>query len=227
MKYKIELPQIIIHRDKKIPPNWVKIVKEGILLNKKYFSLNKQFHIYICDNKKTFSKLSWLNSPKGASGCVRTDGNVVIRTPDEIAKMERGKKNQFKGVLIHEMNHAFWRQNIGKFKPVWLSEGIANFVADYFMWPKNYKYKPSDYGFTDKNLEFRYIEKRVWNDIVRKYYIWTAFTTYLIKKNGKTKLIKLLKELTKNNLKENYHKQFKKIFKKTEKEWFEKFLSEN
>ena len=227
MKYKVKLPLIIIHRNKKIPSNWVKIVKEGILLNKKYFSLNKQFHIYICDNRQSFAKLSKLKSPNGASGSVGSMGNVSIMGPEEIAKMKYGKRSQFKGVLIHEMNHVFWKQNIGEFKPHWLSEGLANTICKHFVWPENYKYKPSDYNYTHKILEFRYMEKRSWKDIHMKYYIWAEFTRYLIKKNGNTKLKILLKELTKNNLKENYHKQFKKIFKKTEKEWFEKFLREN
>ena len=104
------------------------------------------------------------------------NGIIFILSPDAFPKYSSHKKEEFWQVLKHEYCHIYFRQITGGSYPLWLNEGLANYLAGQ----KKNGGNPLDV--------FSYFDE-VGGGIYNVGYYWVEF---LIKKFGKKKMVQLI-----------------------------------
>jgi hypothetical protein len=219
---KKDLKFAILISNKKIPHKIQEEIKRAYKKNKKIFnkSLNKKFKIFICHTKKEWKKQSkYYYFPFGA-GTVLRNGNLIIKSQ----KYLNTNNKNYQILIEHEMNHVFFALIYGVTKPVWIHEGLANFIAGYLLTKKQTLKYIKQKSINHEILQYRYQQKNFQNKTIRlNYSIWKYFIEYLSKNNPDI-IIKFMNEFIKNPTKNNYNKLFLKHFKKNPKQKFNDFL---
>lgn len=221
MKYDLKFAVLI--SSKKVPikiKNWIFNAYEK---NKKIFggAPSKKFKIIICNSDKEWKEESkYYYFPFGA-GTVLRDGTFVVREQ----KFLKGNDKNYKILLDHEMNHAFFALIYGLTKPVWIHEGLANFVGGYPLSKKeilkNIKQKRINY----KILQYRYLHRNFSNKkvVLLNYSIWKYFIEF-ISSNKPGVIISFMNKFIKSSIKADYTKLFLRYFGKNPKDKFQTFI---
>jgi hypothetical protein len=177
-----------------------------------FFSVDykKKIIIRVHGSRKSFEKE--LNE-KTADWCVANtnkDGEIDILSPVSMSKESSHAGKEFLSILRHELTHVFINFFVKNSAiPMWLSEGLANYVAD-----QNRKIDSALY--LGSTFCERLGTKRGWDENVNydAYNISARFVSFLINKFGTSKIIKLIKNLDTNYYYSNFEIIFKKIYKK-------------
>ncbi|MBS3073432.1 hypothetical protein J4465_01390 [Candidatus Pacearchaeota archaeon] len=192
--------------------------------NRKIFSQvpNKKFKIIICNSEEEWKEESkYYYFPFGA-GTVLRDGTLIVK---EQKLLTRNNK-EYQKLLDHEMNHVFFLLIYGLTRPLWIQEGLANFVGGYPFSKKDTLKKIKEKKISCKILQYRYLNKNFPDKETVKlmYSIWRYFVGFITNNNPK-KITKFMEIYTKNPSKKNYLNLFYRFFKKDDKQKFEEFIS--
>lgn len=111
-------------------------------------------------------------------------------------------KESYFALIKHELSHEYFRiLSGGRFKPLWLNEGVAVFVSN------QNKLKGFSILKFDNFLNY-------YNHFEKKRYNESGFAVeILIEKFGKKKLLELIKGLSRINSEKEFKKLFKKIYR--------------
>ena len=205
-----------IEYNKNIDKGIEKYFKSGYNTNKKFFKINlKHFKIKIWYSRKDFNKKlkSPVRSRFPANSGMKQNENMDVMSPS-ILRRENSKFNfdtKYLNMLSrHEMCHRFMYQKWKFIVPCWLNEGLCCIVA-----------KQSIYLDKNKKKIIPLKKLHYFKDWTKYYNYWQAYsmTKFLIKKYGKKKLNKLLKNLKENENYSKFCKKFEIIYKITPEEF--------
>lgn len=134
--------------------------------------------------------------------------NTVIIVDKELFPLRGHKKNEFSKVMLHEMCHIFIKKIVKKRIPVWIEEGLCQFIAF------GSKAKPKNFVDLEKLRTYK-----DWYRLDSPYAYCSNFFSYLHKKYGKRKILEFLKLLNKNKPEEAFIKIFGKKIKQIEEQF--------
>lgn len=151
------------------------------------------------------------------------DGKIIdILSPLALKNESSHEAKEFASILKHEFTHIFFVYlSNGSNRPMWLNEGLSNYIAKKHLHDQKIIVKPK----FCKTLS----TSRDWNKMVNQgaYTISAKFVYFLIKKYS----FKKIKELISTLNKEYNYISFKKIFLKVYNKNFEDveklFIKEN
>lgn len=167
-------------------------------------------NIYLAYSRKEFNTLvgrktqhwqvGWANCPKN---------EMYIFSPLVFEKESIHKKEDFPSVLLHELAHLLTYQLYPFFEPMWLTEGLAYFIAGQGKRDVSIRLPlAGDYLLkidTTKNWE-----ENVHRGAYQLSFLWVAF---LVKEFGKGKLLKLLTEVSFPYDSRKFAQRFKKVYR--------------
>ncbi len=225
-KYTKDIGFALIIRKKPIDSYLVDVFKNAYSINKRFFKKTpKKFKIIICDNEEEFKKEAKYEYRKYITGTVLRNNNLVMRSLGFVLKIGRWDKNGYKNLVNHEVNHAFWCSLYKTWNPIWLVEGLANYIGTNFILKRKELAKViKEYKVNSSILNYRPLVRYFKEGHYPRYPVWSNFTDYIAKRYSANKLIKLMNEFSKNPTKKNYIIIFKKIFGKSDKEMFNDFI---
>lgn len=157
----------------------------------------------IRDPKKFFKnkKIPWY-----AVGFYR--GNTIILLDKNLFPSRNHKKSEFSKVMLHEMCHIFIKKIIKKRIPIWIEEGLCQFIS--------FKAKVKPKKFVDLEKLKTYND---WYKYDNPYAYCSNFFAYLNKKYGKKKVLEFLYVLNEKKPEDSFFKIFKKNLKMAEKDF--------
>jgi hypothetical protein len=126
--------------------------------------------------------------------------SIFVLDKKSISKNKKMLKDEdFRGLIKHELSHAFYHQISSKSIPAWLSEGTALYTDGRL----KYKKRP------ERFVNFLNFEKSTFNTEIYKE---SGFVVETLVKLGKIKLLKLIKTSKEIETSEKFYKTFKKIY---------------
>lgn len=192
-----------------------KYCADAYLKNKEFFGTDQEILIDFIYDRKEMDKILNFSTPDWLVGC--TMGGVVhIFSPQVFDKVSNHQILDFPMVLAHEITHLYTKKIINSKKgcPKWLFEGIAGIPSNQYK-----KYLGKKGTIRDFN-ELTYIKD--WNKSPR-YPQAYLFTSFLISKFGKEKILSLLKSSgtggEPSEFKSLFKEQLGDDFDEVSKEW--------
>ncbi len=134
--------------------------------------------------------------------------NTVVIVDKELFPSRGHKKNEFSKVMLHEMCHIFIKKIVKKKIPVWIEEGLCQFIAF------GDKIKPKN--FVDLEKLETYKDWYNWNS---PYAYCSNFFSYLHKNYGKRKILEFLESLNKNKPENAFVEVFGEKIKQAEEQF--------
>src|SRR3989338_3292575 len=200
--------------------NWIVKAYEK---NRKIFGRvpSKKFKIIICNSEKEWKKESkYYYFPFGA-GTVLRNGTFVAK---EQKFLKRNDKN-YKILLDYEVNHVFFALIYGITKPLWVHEGLANFVGGNHLSINEILRNIKQKGLNHKVLQYRYLNKNFPNKetVILNYSIWKYFIEFITENKTKV-IIRFMNDYIKNPTETNYDKLFLMHFGKNQRDKFIDFI---
>jgi hypothetical protein len=126
---------------------------------------------------------------------------VLDRENYEKESSEPYKDVYYKGLIIHELVHAYFNVVTKNFyEPVWVSEGIARYLAGENKYKEGPKKFSKFLGFFKSSMD---------NEV---YHESGHAVELLIKKHGKTKFIKLIKRFPEIKCEDDFNLIFKEVY---------------
>ncbi len=179
--------------------------------NKTFFNIKiPKFNIQFVYSRKEFDLLCGDKTPNYVSAFAESK-KIIIFSYGVFDKEIKWPKEKFEEVLIHEINHLFYKKIRGdEYHPLWLSEGLATFMQHK---KKKWNYKKK-IKLTKKKLNQKVEEMNE-----ESYTIFSEFVEYLILTFGEQKLLNFIKKL-KNKI--SINDSFKEVYKKS----FEELIQE-
>lgn len=168
---------------------------------KKFFKIPlPKFDLVFVSTRKEFNRLLGRETPIYMVGFINRRG-IVIFSPETIEKETCWKRTDFYSTMVHEISHLFFRSISKRNVPIWLNEGLATYLQNNYMAPKN-KIKISYSELTRK-----FNAKQPLN-----YDMYWEFVYHLIKFYKKEKIMKILKKIGKSG---NNERIFEGVYNKT------------
>ncbi len=228
MKHIKNLKFAKILRNKPIDNDLINIFEKAYAKNTSIFKKSPQkFKIIICDNEADFKKECRYYYQKWATATVLRNKNLVARSPEFVIRIGRWEQKDYQNLINHEMSHVFWQDFYHSSKPVWLSEGLACYIGNNFIFSKNELSKIiKNYKVNYSILDYLYLKRNFKKGHLPRYPVWANFARYLIQQNSTSKLINSMEIYSKKPNKSNYNKKFKNVFGKTDKQLFNEFLTD-
>lgn len=202
-KGELGIPQSVLVADKK---KFEKYIRKAYEVNRKFWKTNMPIRI-----KPTYSRADFNRECGYATrkwNCAMTNDNevIIIFAPSVFEQLTNHKLSSYLQTLTHEINHIFYHNFVGTYKPVWLSEGLAMYVAKQ---GEKYKGKINSrylrYSFTPKDFEES-------DESARQYYRNSyLFTRLLIKKKGVQAIMNFLRSYRKQRTEKAYNVLYKKL----------------
>jgi len=125
-------------------------------------------------------------------------GNKVLILSYRLFSKRGHKKSEFKRVILHEVCHIFLKKIIKKEIPVWIAEGLCQYISfgDLNIKPKKY-------------VELKHLRTyKDWYKYDSPYAYCSSFFSYLNKKFGKRKILKFINLLKRFDQKRAFKKAF-------------------
>lgn len=199
---------------------------------KKFFNL-PLFPIKVClvYSRKEFNKFigkktsSWM---VGYTNCPKNE--IYLLSPLVFEKESVHKKKNFPKVLTHELAHLFTYQLYPFYEPRWLLEGLAYFVANQGKsdFRQRVKLLINDDDFLSKIDTTKKWQENLYHGAYQLSFLWTSF---LIKKFGKEKILKLLKKIDFPYRRTRFIKVFEWVYKQNlnslQKQFIKNYFSQN
>jgi len=189
-----------------------KIAKLAYKKNRRFFQndLNKKFNIIICYSRKELDNEWGEKTQKWLTACANK--KRIATFPDELIKKykkyNKRKDLSLKTNLVHEINHMFYYQIVGREYPAWLLEGLAQYVDGYKLIKKDKKILKQ----SQPPLLYSCNGKRYWRYAHLFYPMSFLAVSYLIKIHGKRRMLELLDSLKNTNVKKKFEDKFQKTF---------------
>jgi len=152
--------------------------------------------IYLLNSRDELDIVWGSKTEKWLVACARND-SIFILHPDIYAEQSDHKEaGDFWKVLKHEYCHIYFKQITGGLYPLWLNEGLANYLADQ---------KKSGGNPMDVFLYFNKTDRSIY----KAGYFWVEL---LIRKFGKAKILKLIKNIDSGMNERSFASEFKKVY---------------
>ncbi len=161
-----------------------------------------QIRIILCSNKEELKFFTGLKEiTESTTGrAIISENIIVIYTPKAIEQNTPKKKENFRGILTHEMIHLFYKKNNYPQKIQLLNEGIASYVQWVVVNKKEF------------NEEVNLYEINLFQEYSKEIYKKGLYLiNFIIKNFGKKKLIDFLEKI-KNSSDDKIEKTFKEFF---------------
>jgi hypothetical protein len=161
--------------------------------------------VFLVENRKTIDELRGVKTREWSVGWInKRDVYILDKKNYERDSCHKYSDKGYEMLMKHELAHCFFSVvSGGKLEPDWLWEGVAIFVSGQLknrVRPKELKCFLDIYSGKKKDL-------RVYDE--------SGFAVeILIKKFGKRKLLKLIKELKGVDSKKDFKEVFKKVYSK-------------
>ncbi len=157
--------------------------------------------LYVIPNRRTMDLLKGEKTPSYAVGWSKKDIFILDKNNYAKESSEPYEDKYYTGLIIHELVHAFFDKITGDIhEPMWLSEGIARYLAG----ENRYQEKPKEF------VSFLKFYKQ--SDDRAVYYESGHAIELLVTRYGKKKLLKLLKSLSAISNKKHFNKVFNQIY---------------
>ncbi len=203
-------------------PSFQETVRKAYRTNHQFFQTHSaSFRVIVCHTEKEYMIQAREYYSPHAIGTVRRDRSLVVRS-FELSKKKWSylTEKQYANVLVHEMNHVFWYSIFKTWQPIWLVEGLADWISGI-----HHSRKPAlkEKASLEKvKLDYRYLINRLNKDTAIKYAAWGNFIDFLARKNGKENLWSFIHKLGKT--KTSYENAFQKFFGKKSDHLFTEFV---
>jgi hypothetical protein len=161
-----------------------------------------QIRIILCSNKEELKFFTGIKEiTESTTGrAIISENIIVIYTPKAIEQNTPKKKENFKGILTHEMVHLFYKKNNYSQEIQLLNEGIASYVQWVIVNKKEF------------NKEINLNEVDLFQEYSREIYKNGLYLIdFIIKNFGKKRLINFLEKI-KNSSENEIRKIFNELF---------------
>lgn len=162
----------------------------------------KKPKIYVVPDRKTINMLLGEETKSWVVGWSdKKDIFILDRNNYEKESSESYKEIYYKGLITHELVHSYFNEiTKDHYEPMWVSEGIARYLAG----ETNYKEKPKQFS---KFLKF--FKSSVDSDV---YYESGHAVKLLVEKYGRKKFIGLVKKFPDITSESVFNNLFEKIY---------------
>ena len=168
------------------------------------------------------NRLGW-NTPSWLVAMASNSGEVIdILSPLALKNESSHEAKEFISILKHEFTHIFFVYlSDGSNRPMWLNEGLANYIAKKHLYDQKIIAKPK----FCKTLS----TSKDWNKRVNQgaYTISAKFVYFLIKRYSFKKIKELISTLNKEYNYTSFKKLFLKVYHKNFEDVEELFIKEN
>lgn len=177
------------------------IMKETYQKAKDFFKVDLPvYKLYIIKDKAVMYNDETKKRKWQGAGFFREDAVIIM---DKSFFKELGySEEEFEGIIVHELSHIFIKHIVKRFIPIWIEEGLCNYVA----FP-DLKKKPRQIVDLDKIIT---LEDWYNNDTPFGY--CTYFFNYLASIYGNEKILTFLKKLDEKDVKESFLEIFEISF---------------
>lgn len=159
--------------------------------NKLFFGceLTKKCMVHIIYKREEMDKVcGGIKSEPWLVGTTTQEGEIFIFSPTVFDKISSHPATNFDPIITHELAHVFTNEIIKTYRPVWLNEGLAGYIAGQCK---------------SKQLrvihDFEKLHSRKDWDTSPNYAQACQFTTFLIENFGKDALLQFLKDIPEND----------------------------
>jgi len=206
-----------------VPEKTEKWIREAFEKNKKIFGRapSKRFKVVICNSEKEWKDESKYYYLPFGSGTVLRDATFVVKEQKFLKRTDKDYKN----ILDHEMNHVFFALFYGTTKPLWILEGLAEYMGGYSKSTKEILEGIKQRKINHNILEYRYLQRNFSNkEVIRlNYEIWKKFIEFITDNNPKL-IVDFMNSFTKHPTKRNYDKLFLEFFGQNQENKFKTFI---
>jgi len=187
-----------------------KIAKSAYSFNRRFFGTNikKKFKIVICYSRKELDK-EW-RGPTESWLVACADYGRIATFPDKLIRKYSPRKDvgNLQSMLNHEISHQFYYQIAKGCKPSWLIEGLATQIDGYRLNRKDKELLRNQ----RPPLLYSHTGKSYWKHAELLYPMGYAAVRYLMRKHGKTKMLRMLAIFSKKSTKSGFDTAFQKTF---------------
>lgn len=186
--------------------------------------LNDSVTINLHQNRNSYNKKLGRVTRDWEVGNMSNYNVIDILHPDSFEKFSSHKKDEFNLVLKHELVHIFiGRLSKSKTIPMWLNEGLANYVAGYIS-----SYTNSGPLYIEQQFLEKLSTQFSWNQHASHggYRYSSLFIDHLIKKYSISHVLDLIRNSKKFFEKDSFGSVFSEIFKQSIEKEEEVFIKE-
>lgn len=190
---------------------------------KKFLIKTSNTTVRVYDKRIDFdNQLGW-NTPSWLVAMASNNGNLIdILSPLALKNESSHEAKEFVLILKHEFTHIFFVYlSNGSTRPMWLNEGLANYIAKKHRHDKKIIVKPKFCKTLSTSKDW---DKRVKDGA---YTISAKFVYFLIKKYSFKKIKELINSLDKEYNYTSFRKIFLKVYNKDVEYIEELFIKEN
>lgn len=138
------------------------------------------------------------------------ENQICIFSPKVFEQVSNHNKNEFKKILCHEIAHLFTNAIHKGYKPQWLNEGLACFVAGQInLTSSNISFNPRMIFLLGTSKQW---SKNVAKPSVQGYWQSWKAVNYLIEKYGKSQLLFFLSSLGDRCNNRIFYTKFKHVY---------------
>lgn len=182
-----------------------KIYEEAIKQLNDFFGFKwteKKPKIYVVQDRKTLNMLLQKKTKNWVTGWSdKKDIFILNRNNYEKESSEPYEDKYYRGLIIHELVHAYFNTiTQDNYEPMWISEGIARYLAGEY----KYKEKPKQFS-----IFLSFFKLSVNNNV---YHESGYAIQLLVEKYGKNKFIELIKHFPTITSENVFNTIFKKVY---------------
>jgi hypothetical protein len=172
--------------------------------NKEFFGIDIKYNAKLMYSEQERKKILGKNLDEFAAAFVKRN-TIYIFAKSVFEKLSPHKIKDYESILVHELNHLFFRKYFGVFEPDWIVEGLACYVQGD--WKRTIKKPNPKFLVWDTPDE-------LYNENPRHYYESCLLTVEnIINEIGLEHLFSLIKKYAKNPTKTNYNEVFQSFLK--------------
>lgn len=171
--------------------------------------------VHFAYSRKEFNKFVGQKTPSWMVGYANCSKNeIYFLSPLVFEKESSHKKKDFPRVLTHELVHLFTHQIYPFYEPHWLREGLAYFIAQQgkLDFKQRARLLINNDNFLSRIDTTKNWQRSLYKGAYELSFLWTSF---LIKKFGKEKILELLKKIDSSYRRARFNIFFDQIYQQS------------
>jgi len=199
-KGKIRYPEAISVPDKK---RLEKYIRKAYSINRRFWGIDQLIRIRLAYSRKDFDK-EWGSHTEKWVGAIGNNFRIFIFAPLVYKRLSTNRSSYLQ-LLTHEMCHVFYTNFVGTWKPLWLHEGLAMWIAKQGWFHGSVDTRYLIYAATEHEKWFRGKTSKLF------YRSCFLFTKLLIKTKTKRAVMTFLKQYKMHANRKAYDILYKKL----------------